>query len=389
MLSPYRWRASIGGAEARAFSGLSWCPQGNELALIDVEGQLMLWRNAVPKGMFGPTGNAVAEMLADVSMLDDDLSDFELDAPAEAADDEDDGFTVPSRKKKSTAAQEIDFSSDDDELAAIDLSQDRVTKPKVAQEQNTPHLSKQTSRLRIAEAADATDDDVMDVDSGDDSDAVVAPRRRRADVVYRERARPEDAMQPALQPGSTPMVDGDGERAEARILAMDAAVSVMWRQEPTQGVIDVEFVDRTRKPFRHFDPRGVTMAALGARGLAMAGPADSDVPSFVQYRAFQGSGIESQFLVELPAGEDVVAVAIGTGLVAAATSGGALHFMTTTGVQLGVVSLPGAVVALAARDSTLAVVYHAGLPVGETQTLAYETFGTLRSSMHAPWATDT
>ena len=64
----------------------------------------------------------------------------------------------------------------------------------------------------------------------------------------------------------------------------------------------------------------------------------------------------------LPGTEDPVSVALGSTFAAVATDSNVLRIFSTGGLQQAVISLSGAPVCLAARDSTLAVAWHASSP---------------------------
>lgn len=70
-------------------------------------------------------------------------------------------------------------------------------------------------------------------------------------------------------------------------------------------------------------------------------------------------------------GEEVEAIAVGRGFVAAATSRRFLHVVTPTGLPIGFVSVPGPLVLLAASETLLLVVFHATAPAGKDQCLDY------------------
>lgn len=64
--------------------------------------------------------------------------------------------------------------------------------------------------------------------------------------------------------------------------------------------------------------------------------------------------------MDLPKGEDVMAVCLGQGWVAAATSAMLVRLFSIGGVQREVFSLPGSVVCMAGHGEQLLIVYHRG-----------------------------
>ncbi|CAM9947064.1 unnamed protein product, partial [Choristocarpus tenellus] len=72
----------------------------------------------------------------------------------------------------------------------------------------------------------------------------------------------------------------------------------------------------------------------------------------------------------MPKGESALGVAAGGGWVAVATNK-FLRVFTASGLQVETSMLPGPVVTMAGSGALLVVIYHKGLPLGESQSLAY------------------
>ena len=84
------------------------------------------------------------------------------------------------------------------------------------------------------------------------------------------------------------------------------------------------------------------------------------VRSKLQCLHFSSWDANKEWIVDLPAGEDVRAVVLGQGWAAAATSALTLRLFSVGGVQKELYSLPGQVVSMAAHGEQLLVVYHRG-----------------------------
>ena len=90
------------------------------------------------------------------------------------------------------------------------------------------------------------------------------------------------------------------------------------------------------------------------------------VRSKLQCLHFSSWDANKEWIVDLPAGEDVRALVLGQGWAAAATSARTLRLFTVGGVQKEVFSLPGHVVSMAAHGEQLLVVYHRGRSTSAT-----------------------
>lgn len=73
--------------------------------------------------------------------------------------------------------------------------------------------------------------------------------------------------------------------------------------------------------------------------------------------AWDGS---KEWIMQLPDGEDALAVVASGGWIAVATDTRMLRIYTVAGTQREIISLPGPVVCLAAKNDKLAAVFHTG-----------------------------
>ena len=83
--------------------------------------------------------------------------------------------------------------------------------------------------------------------------------------------------------------------------------------------------------------------------------------------AWDGS---KEWTVELPEGEEALAVAASQGWIAVATDTRNLRLFTVAGTQREIVSLPGPIVCLSGHKNRLLAVYHSGM--GKLQSLFYK-----------------
>ncbi|KAG6556808.1 hypothetical protein Mapa_001755 [Marchantia paleacea] len=109
------------------------------------------------------------------------------------------------------------------------------------------------------------------------------------------------------------------------------------------------------------------MAALGERGSVLANPQRDKTPSTLIYRPFASWASNSEWSMRFTPAEEVKAVAVGNGWVAAATSLDYLRIYTESGRQKYLFSLTGPVVAMTSYQQHLAVVTHVSDPMESGQ----------------------
>ena len=119
----------------------------------------------------------------------------------------------------------------------------------------------------------------------------------------------------------------------------------------------------------------ITLAAL-ARGNPSPSPLIVLLPPLCE--------LQSDWTVPLPAGEEARCLAVGSDFVAVATSRQLLRLFSPAGVQLCILSLPGAPVALAANGDKLTAVFHAGNGLAGKQQLELLVRMSRKSSSFLP-----
>ncbi|XP_024366191.1 protein ENHANCER OF LHP1 1 [Physcomitrium patens] len=170
------------------------------------------------------------------------------------------------------------------------------------------------------------------------------------------------SMQAPVQPGCTQSNDG-----RSRFLAYNMLGSIT-RVDTEAGFahVEVDFHDTSsgmRVPSMT-DYFGFTMAAMNERGSVFANPQRGEnVPSTMLYRPFNSWTSNSEWSMRFPLEEEVKAVAVGTGWIAAVTSQYFLRVYSEAGLQRFVTSLGGPVVSLVGNGDRLAVVTHASSPL--------------------------
>jgi len=101
------------------------------------------------------------------------------------------------------------------------------------------------------------------------------------------------------------------------------------------------------------------MAALSTQALVLASPSpDESSPSKVVCVNFASSDGHREWSTSLPAGEEALALAVGEGWLAVATSRRLLRVFSVAGLQRAVLSLPGPIVCMSGHGSKLLLSYH-------------------------------
>jgi chromosome transmission fidelity protein 4 len=233
-------------------------------------------------------------------------------------------------------------------------------------------------------------DDLADVVGGGDDDYDVARDKKILTSI---------AVQDAFQPGATPSQGGLVDK-DIRFLAYNSIGNITSTEEKTINavtgeesdeadkihIVQMNYTDTTKHKATKFrDYYGFKMAALGAHGAVFASPRGWDkkekkeLPSTIFFRPSDSwdTKANSEWILHFPLGsgaagahkEEIVAVALGDTFVAVATSKQYVRFMSHTGVQLFVLSVPGPIVCLVGQASQLAVTFHSGVPLPGHQNL--------------------
>ncbi|ONK68237.1 uncharacterized protein A4U43_C05F9120 [Asparagus officinalis] len=316
---------------------LAWKPNGNSLAVIDTMGKFSLWESPVPTCMKSPTDGTPSLNENGFILFDDDEDDHDAHKSDSLDDDIEDGHGesfLSSRKrfrKQSHLDENTDDNSDGEEglLRQIESRKRSSTKRKENVGIGTEHCV--TSRNSSS-----------------------------------------SKMQDAFQSGATPVQAG-----KRRFLAYNMLGSITTIENETYSHIEVDFHDTGRGPrvpsmTDHF---GFTMASLNENGSIFANPCKGEKNmSTLMYRPFGSWASNSEWSMRFEA-EEVKAVALGTGWVAAVTNLNFLRIFTEGGLQRHIISLNGPVVTAAGYKDEVAVVTHVSdcLPSGD-QVLEVKVF---------------
>ncbi|KAH9314433.1 hypothetical protein KI387_023060 [Taxus chinensis] len=298
---------------------LAWKPNGNALAVIDVLGRFGVWESPVASHMKSPTDGDV-ESVDDMGFEEKLMSKYE-----EVLEDSDAG-----------SLDGIGDNSEDDEMGRLPR---RV-------------LQKKSS--------------VMVENGEEDNDTIEFNS-------HRDSLKPKSTMQESFQSGATPQEPG-----KRSFLSYNMLGSIITFEKDGFSHIEVEFHD-IGKGFRvpsMSDYFGFTMASLNESGSVYGSPQKGEkTPSTLMYRPLSSWANNSEWSMRFPIGEEVKAVALGSGWVAAVTSLNFLRVFSEGGLQKSVHCLDGPVITAAGHEDLLVVATHASspLPSGD-QVLGFEVF---------------
>ncbi|CAN8009078.1 unnamed protein product [Ixodes pacificus] len=302
-----------------------WNPKRRELAYCDSQGQLGVIEGI---GIVQPPKITVVEKTAEEfldNMADEDDGDFLEDA----GDIDDELVSRPEALRRKTNV----LDSDDED--AIDLGAIKATyEPRIFGENSNESGSR---RADVGSTPATTI--VREVYKGPEPPLVQAP----------------------FQPGSTPT------HLQHRFMVWNSVGVVRAHNTEEESSIEVEFHDSAvHHPMHQGNSLGHTMAALSDEALLLACPRDVDGSSSSKLVCVHFGTWDSnkEWSFEMPEGENIEAITLGSGWAAVACSSGLVRLFTLGGMQSGVFRVPGPVVCLAGASDSLAIFYHqaAGLP---------------------------
>ncbi|KAJ8411876.1 hypothetical protein AAFF_G00155140 [Aldrovandia affinis] len=323
--------------------GLAWHPSGGQIAYTDTEGCL--------------------------GLLDGLSSSSSSSSSTKSAN------KVTASKKEST--YDDLFDGDDDGPQQENLSETRSpAKNPVAEDDDDDDLMPATGRPRHRGAF--LDDDENSLDTGsvklgldkyadDDGTSTIQPSE--TPVVPRpvyQGPMPTPPQKP-FQPGSTP------EHLMHRFMVWNSVGIVRGYNDEQDNAIDVEFHDTSVHHAMHLtNSLGHNLADLSQEAVLLACEGTDELASKLQCLHFSSWDTNKEWMVDLPQGEDVRALCLGQGWVAAATSALLVRVFSIGGVQREVFCLAGPVVCMAGHGEQILIVYHRGTGFDGEQALGIQ-----------------
>ncbi|XP_061100931.1 WD repeat and HMG-box DNA-binding protein 1 [Conger conger] len=326
--------------------GLAWHPSGKQIAYTDTEGCLGLLDSVLASSSSSSSSSAKSTGKV---------------APNKEAGDYDDLF---------------DGDGDDGPLEENLSGTRSPAKNAVAEDDDDDDLMPATGRPRNRSSFLDDDENSLDTGSvklgsdkyGDDdgasnilpSVAPVAPR-----PVY-DGPMPTPPQKP-FQPGSTP------GHLMHRFMMWNSVGIVRGYSDELDNAIDVEFHDSSVHHAMHLsNSLGHTLADLSQEAVLLACEGTEELASKLQCLHFSSWDTNKEWMVDLPKGEDVRAVCLGQGWVAAATSALLVRVFSVGGVQREVFCLPGPVVCMTGHGEQILIVYHRGTGFDGDQALGVQ-----------------
>ncbi|RIB12960.1 hypothetical protein C2G38_2199259 [Gigaspora rosea] len=176
--------------------------------------------------------------------------------------------------------------------------------------------------------------------------------------------------QEPFQPGATP------ENNNRRYLAMNNIGCITTTFHETYSTITVEFHDQSyNRGYNLRDEFNYSMACLDKDGALYAVESsemsDSQAnPSVLFYKPQETWASKSEWTVTLPQGEDIIAIALCSQGIIAATSTGVIRIFSLCGIQTYILALTS-VVCMAGYDELVLIAYHASVGYKGSQNLGY------------------
>lgn len=166
---------------------------------------------------------------------------------------------------------------------------------------------------------------------------------------------PSRKLQSPFQPSSSPV------HLQHRYMVWNSVGIVRCFNTETESSIDVEFHDASFHHTMHLDNYlKHSLASLSEKALVLACELNEDTPSKIVCILLNSWDGTKEWSVNLPEGEEVLAITCSNNWIAAASDVRNLRIFTIFGTQREIVSLPGPVVCLAAHDNMLFVAYYHG-----------------------------
>ncbi|CAB4066724.1 WDHD1 [Lepeophtheirus salmonis] len=177
-------------------------------------------------------------------------------------------------------------------------------------------------------------------------------------------------LQDTFQPASTPV------HLSSRFMVWNSIGIVKAQNLDDESAIDIEFHDTSIHHAFHLpNPHGYTMACLSNLAVVFAAEADGEeededhIASKLNVHYFASSDYNKEWSIDMPKGEEILCICIGSSWIAAGTDKRNLRIFTLAGMQKNVFSLNGPLVTLSGHGDYIFIVTHFGAPLVHNQSL--------------------
>lgn len=321
--------------------------------------------NVIPDGLVTPTGQKVDVAPLDVTRTAT-TGDVHENAIAAAAVIEPEA--AYRRLQKNSSGNNGDYDDEEDALFDDDVAATSISDIK--------------NSAKVKDLDEDGNPTGGDVDISEKISADLQLRLDEFDETIQKAKEQLVPLQAAFQPSET-RADEKGRR----YLVWNSIGNITTRNEnDSTSRIEIRFANTMSRNKQEAFPDnfGFNMASLAYEGAIFATPleiVDEDDfrrpnGSTIHYHAFPGflDGANETFTHTLPEGEAALAVAVGCGWAAVATSIGFLRVFSSTGVQLSVTWLKGPIACLCGYGTQLAVVVNSSQPIDGTPRLTLELY---------------
>lgn len=326
-----------------AICGLAWHPTCGRISYTDAEGNLGLLENVCD-----PSGKTSSNKVS--SRVEKDYNDlFDGDDTSNAGDFlNDNAVEIPAFSKRITNDDE-----DDDDLM-LTSGHLRQRSHILEDDENSVDLTMLKTGLLKEEVEDDQPGSVHNL-------PVVASQRP-----FYDGPMPTPRQKP-FQSGSTPV------HLTHRFMVWNSIGIIRCYNDEQDNAIDVEFHDTSIHHATHLsNTLNYTVAALSHEAILLACESTEELASKLHCLHFSSWDSSKEWIVDMPQNEDIEAICLGHGWVAAATSALLLRLFTIGGVQKEIFSLPGPVVSMAGHGDQLFIVYHRGTGFDGDQCLGVQ-----------------
>uniref|UniRef100_A0A5F9D8Q3 WD repeat and HMG-box DNA-binding protein 1 n=1 Tax=Oryctolagus cuniculus TaxID=9986 RepID=A0A5F9D8Q3_RABIT len=316
-----------------AICGLAWHPTCGRISYTDAEGNLGLLENVCD-----PSGKTSSNKVS--SRVEKDYNDlFDGDDTSNAGDFlNDNAVEIPAFSKRTTNDDE-----DDDDLM-LTSGHLRQRSHILEDDENSVDLTMLKTGLLKEEEEDDQAGSIHNL-------PVVASQRP-----FYDGPMPTPRQKP-FQSGSTPV------HLTHRFMVWNSIGIIRCYNDEQDNAIDVEFHDTSIHHATHLpNTLNYTVAALSHEAILLACESTEELASKLHCLHFSSWDSSKEWIVDMPQNEDIEAICLGHGWVAAATSALLLRLFTIGGVQKEIFSLLGPVVSMAGHGEQLFIVYHRGTP---------------------------
>ncbi|KAH6599746.1 hypothetical protein BASA50_002771 [Batrachochytrium salamandrivorans] len=361
----------INEKHAGPITGSFWHPRSNELLLMDASGNLGYIEKAIPPELPHPVTGQEKKIIKQAPKSSSEQSNSKLDqlfADLEAAEDE------PISSKRG--------------LVRKDMTSARKTSAETSNSMDK----------RMGNGADDSDEEIDEEEYEDMCDFVVDDdgagyledlKRPSDERRYQERSRAKafselqrgtglsrsnkslfessstNEIQSSFQSGSTP------ERNNRRYLAFNLVGVISSLKNDIHWTVNVEYHDKSQRPFHFTDHYGYSMGALNESGAVFSCEATSSTPSTIFFRPTDNWPTKDEWTVQLTAGESVLSIALTKMGIVVATDMNFLRFFSYGGLQTSVQSLSGPTLTMVGNGANLLIVYHSSGVFHGNQCLSF------------------